>query len=131
MSVNRIGIFVISDLHDVVAPVTIQAAITTTTISSSVSVTGPAGQYTFITDQTIIDNLVRVTDLFQFALSTDVAFTAVAQIEAALAQSSIDTFDGERCGHTCCPIFGEPSNMVFRKFRYLQLLTQYQYQRLH
>ena len=88
MSVNRIGIFIRSDNFGVIAPVTIPAVVTVTSISASLSVTGPAGVYQLITDTTIINSLVRVTDLFYMTLNLDLGSTVESDVVAALIQAS-------------------------------------------
>ena len=85
---NRIGIFIRSDNFGVIAPVTIPAVVTVTSISASLSVTGPAGVYQLITDTTIINSLVRVTDLFYMTLNLDLGSTVESDVVAALIQAS-------------------------------------------
>ena len=101
-SVNRIGIFIVSESYGVIAPVTIPAAVTVASISSSLSVPGPAGNYELITDVTLIESLSRVTDLFFMTLNLDLGATVEADVVTALIQASA-TLGGTSVAKTVVP----------------------------
>ena len=56
---------------------------------TAVTVPGPAGNYAFITDLTIIDSLLRVNELFSFGLTTDIAMTTEQTIIETLVTASV------------------------------------------